>query len=62
MQSFYQAMRQCFRKASFPTDKVAKKRRNQIINEGGPKLFVYGCTECGNYHLTKNPQAEGQVF
>lgn len=62
MQSFYNAMRQCYRKASFSTPKVAKRRRNQIINEGGPKLYVYGCTECGRYHLTKNPEAEDQVF
>lgn len=55
-------MRQCYRKASFIEQKTAQKRANAIVREGGPRLYVYGCTECGSYHLTKNPEAQGRVF
>lgn len=62
MMTFYQAMRQCYRKKSFPTSKAAHKRRHQIIKQGGQVLYSYGCTQCGNYHLTKNPEAQGQIL
>ncbi len=62
MKNLYQAMRQCYRKARFVEEKTAKKKANKIVAEGGPQLYVYGCTQCGGYHLTKNKGASGNVF
>lgn len=62
MMTFQMAMRQCFRKVQFYSEKTARKKVNIIISEGGPRLYVYGCTKCGNYHLTKNSGADGNVF
>lgn len=59
---FYEAMRSCYRKAAFRQKETAKKRANIIKYEGGPQLYVYGCTKCGFYHLTKNKGAENTVF
>jgi hypothetical protein len=62
MNNFYVAMRQCYRKARFVEEKTARKKANKIIAEGGPRLYPYGCTQCGGYHLTKNQDANGKVF
>lgn len=51
---YYKAMRQCYRKSAFREKSTAIKRANKIKYEGGPQLYVYGCTKCGQYHLTKN--------
>lgn len=59
---FYQARQKCYRKARFTLETTAKKRANKIKFEGGPQLYVYGCTSCGGYHLTRNSEAEGQVL
>lgn len=59
---FHKAMRQCYRKAGFIEKKTARKKVNKIKYEGGPQLYIYGCSQCGRFHLTKNPEAEGQVF
>jgi uncharacterized protein CbrC (UPF0167 family) len=59
---FYKAMRQCYRKSGFIEVKTAKKKINKIKYEGGPQMYFYTCTQCGRYHLTKNPEAQGQVF
>ena len=40
----------------------SKEKANKIVAEGGPQLYVYGCTQCGGYHLTKNKGASGNVF
>lgn len=60
--SFYQARQKCYRKSRFALEKTAKKKVNTIKYEGGPQLYVYCCTSCGGYHLTKNPEASGQVL
>jgi len=60
--SLYQAMRQCYRKAGFSTTEKAHARVEEIKAESGNQLFVYNCTQCGKYHLTKNPGAEGKTF
>jgi hypothetical protein len=62
MLNFQKAMRQCYRKARFVEEKTARKKINKIIAEGGPRLYSYGCTNCGGYHLTKNADADGKVF
>ena len=55
-------MRQCYRKSMFYTEKTARKKVNKIVADGGPRLYVYGCTQCGCYHLTKNELADGNVI
>lgn len=60
--SLYQAMRQCYRKAAFSTSEKAHAKVKEIEQESGNQLFVYGCSQCGKYHLTKNPGAEGRSF
>lgn len=62
MQSFYQAMRGCYRKAFFDSEKNARKRAAKIVAKGGPQMYAYGCSECGQYHLTRNPGAQGKVI
>lgn len=62
MKTLYQAMRQCYRKSGFPTEKMARKKVANIVRGGGVRMYVYGCTQCGNYHLTKNSTADGKVF
>lgn len=60
--SMQRAMRQCYRKAKFDSQKSAHKKCLKIIKEGGPNLYVYDCRNCGCYHLTKNKGAEGRSF
>lgn len=62
MKKFYEAMRQCYRKSRFVEEKTAKKKANKIVASGGPRLYVYGCTQCGGYHLTKNKGAHEKVL
>jgi hypothetical protein len=62
MKSMYVAMRQCYRKKNFRAEVTARKRAAQIVRDGGPQMYPYGCTQCGNFHLTKNKKAEGLVL
>lgn len=56
----YVANRQCYRKVRFPDDSIAHLRVNEIVDEGGPQLYVYECGNCNGFHLTKNKAVEGQ--
>lgn len=62
MKNFYVAMRQCYRKASFHSEKDARKKISKILNKDGVQLYYYGCTQCGEWHLTKNAAAHGKVL
>ena len=62
MLNFYEAMRGCYRKAFFPSEKEARKRAAKIVERGGPQMYPYGCSQCGQYHLTKNEHAKGKVI
>lgn len=62
MKSLYIAMRQCYRKAGYTTEKKARNKVSKIIDTGGPRLYVYDCRECGKFHLTKNKGADGKVL
>lgn len=62
---FYSSMRTCYRKARFILRETAEKKANEIRwNDGkkdGEKLYAYGCTRCGGYHLTKNPDVPSVI-
>ncbi len=62
MKQFYQAMRQCYRKAVFHSEKDARSKVNKILKRDGVQLYWYGCTQCGEYHLTKSRSAQGKVL
>lgn len=58
----YRAQRQCYRKVKFHNTETAYQRVAEIVNEGGPRLYVYSCGSCGQHHLTKQESAEGQLI
>lgn len=62
MKSFYKAMRQCYRKAGYTTEKKARNKVKKILEISGVKLYVYDCRQCGNFHLTKNKTADGKTL
>ena len=41
----------CLRKKRYPTEKIARKIANTAKFERGVALNVYGCFNCGGYHL-----------
>ncbi len=45
--------RGCYSKYRYPTAKDAARVRHRREAEGSPPLYVYGCTGCGGYHLTR---------
>lgn len=47
------SQRGCYQKKRYPTEEIARKIANQREWEGAPPLRVYGCLECGGYHLTR---------
>lgn len=44
-------------KQAYPTRETALRRAEIIYEEKGIRLYVYHCEDCGEWHLTHNPES-----
>ena len=44
-------------KQAYPTQESALRRAEIIYKEKGTRLYVYQCDDCGEWHLTHNPDS-----
>ena len=52
--------RSCLRKARYSTRRFAKSVSSVGFKKHGVKTYVYSCRNCHGFHLTRQPQQEGE--
>lgn len=58
----YYRYRKCWRKKAYSTAKRANARIKEVFKQEHLRLYKYLCSECGEYHLTKQASARGQIL
>lgn len=58
MNAEHDGRRSCYTKKAYTDPRLAARVAARVERKRGVRLRVYGCTLCGQYHLTKQVERE----